>query len=48
MQTGPAVRQTLTATVTAVWYVLVYGGMALVMTAASSVTLICFRSRSGC
>ena len=25
MQTGPAVRQTLTATVTALWYVLVYG-----------------------
>src|SRR6516162_7703363 len=39
MQTGPAVRQTLTATVTAVWYVLVYGGMALVMTATEDAWL---------
>ncbi|HEY7302104.1 MAG TPA: ABC transporter ATP-binding protein [Xanthobacteraceae bacterium] len=39
MQTGPAVRQTLTATVTAVWYVLVYGGTALVMTAAADAWL---------
>jgi ATP-binding cassette, subfamily B, multidrug efflux pump len=35
MQTGPAVRQTLTATVTALWYVLVYGVTAIVMTAAA-------------
>jgi ATP-binding cassette subfamily B multidrug efflux pump len=34
MQTGPAVRQTLVASVTAVWYVLVYGVTAVVMTAA--------------
>ena len=34
MQTGPAVRQTLVTTVTAVWYVLVYGMTALIMTAA--------------
>src|ERR1700694_2714460 len=32
MQTGPAVRSTLVASVTAVWYVLVYGITALVMT----------------
>jgi ATP-binding cassette, subfamily B, multidrug efflux pump len=34
MQTGPAVRQTLVASVTALWYVLVYGITAIVMTAA--------------
>ena len=34
MQTGPAVRQTLVASVTAIWYVLVYGITAVVMTAA--------------
>jgi len=34
MQTGPAVRQTLVASVTALWYVLVYGVTAVVMTAA--------------
>jgi ATP-binding cassette, subfamily B, multidrug efflux pump len=34
MQTGPAVRQTLVASVTALWYVLVYGITAVVMTAA--------------
>src|SRR5437868_3130931 len=39
MQTGPSVRQTLTATVTAVWYVLVYGITALVMTAAADAWL---------
>ena len=33
MQTGPAVRQTLVSSVTAVWYVLVYGITAVVMTA---------------
>jgi ATP-binding cassette, subfamily B, multidrug efflux pump len=33
MQTGPAVRQTLVASVTALWYVLVYGITAIVMTA---------------
>jgi ATP-binding cassette subfamily B multidrug efflux pump len=35
MQTGPAVRSTLTASVTAVWYVLVYGVTALAMTASA-------------
>src|SRR5215470_11901390 len=35
MQTGPAVRQTLVASVTALWYVLVYGITALVMTASA-------------
>src|SRR2546430_6411124 len=39
MQTGPAVRQTLTATVTALWYVLVYGITAMVMTAAADAWL---------
>jgi ATP-binding cassette subfamily B multidrug efflux pump len=39
MQTGPAVRQTLVASVTAVWYVLVYGITAVVMTAAADVWL---------
>jgi ATP-binding cassette subfamily B multidrug efflux pump len=34
MQTGPAVRQTLVSSVTAVWYVLIYGITAVVMTAA--------------
>ncbi len=35
MQTGPAVRQTLVSSVTAVWYVLVYGITAVVMTASA-------------
>jgi ATP-binding cassette, subfamily B, multidrug efflux pump len=39
MQTGPAVRQTLISSVTAVWYVLVYGITALVMTAAADAWL---------
>jgi ATP-binding cassette subfamily B multidrug efflux pump len=39
MQTGPAVRQTLVSSVTAVWYVLVYGITALVMTAAADAWL---------
>src|SRR5438067_293030 len=39
MQTGPAVRQTLSASVTAVWYVLVYGITAFVMTAAADAWL---------
>ena len=39
MQTGPAVRQTLVAAVTALWYVLVYGITALVMTAAADAWL---------
>jgi ATP-binding cassette subfamily B multidrug efflux pump len=39
MQTGPAVRQTLSATVTALWYVLVYGTTALVMSASADAWL---------
>ena len=39
MQTGPAVRQTLISSVTAVWYVLVYGVTAIVMTAAADAWL---------
>src|ERR1700754_2680527 len=35
MQTGPAVRQTLVASVTALWYVLVYGITAVVLTASA-------------
>src|SRR5262244_1984586 len=39
MQTGPAVRQTLVASVTALWYVVVYGITAIVMTAAADAWL---------
>jgi len=39
MQTGPALRQTLVASVTALWYVLVYGITAIVMTAAADAWL---------
>src|SRR5271163_2633742 len=35
MQTAPSVRSTLTATITTVWYILVYGTSAIVMTAAA-------------
>jgi ATP-binding cassette subfamily B multidrug efflux pump len=35
MQTGPAVRSTLVASITAVWYILVYGVTAIAMTAAA-------------
>jgi ATP-binding cassette subfamily B multidrug efflux pump len=35
MQTGPSVRSTITATITTVWYILVYGISALVMAAAA-------------
>jgi ATP-binding cassette, subfamily B, multidrug efflux pump len=35
MQTGPSVRSTLTATITTVWYILVYGSSAIAMTAAA-------------
>ncbi|MGB6536028.1 MAG: ABC transporter ATP-binding protein [Xanthobacteraceae bacterium] len=33
MQTGPSVRSTLTATITTVWYIIVYGASAVVLTA---------------
>jgi ATP-binding cassette, subfamily B, multidrug efflux pump len=35
MQTGPSVRSTITATITTVWYIIVYGTSALVMAAAA-------------
>jgi ATP-binding cassette, subfamily B, multidrug efflux pump len=35
MQTGPSVRSTLTATITTVWYIMVYGTSAIVLTAAA-------------
>ena len=35
MQTGPALRETLVASVTAIWYVIVYGITALILTAAA-------------
>ena len=39
MQTGPAVRSTLTASVTALWYILVYGATAVAMTASADLWL---------
>ena len=35
MQTGPSVRSTLTATITTVWYITVYGTSAIALTAAA-------------
>src|SRR5499426_1016213 len=35
MQTGPALRESLVASVTAIWYVIVYGTAAVIMTAAA-------------
>jgi ATP-binding cassette, subfamily B, multidrug efflux pump len=35
MQTGPSVRATLTATITTVWYIMVYGASAIVLTASA-------------
>jgi ATP-binding cassette, subfamily B, multidrug efflux pump len=35
MQTGPSVRSTLTATITTVWYILVYGITAILLTASA-------------
>jgi len=35
MQTAPSVRSTLTATITTVWYILVYGASAIALTAAA-------------
>jgi ATP-binding cassette, subfamily B, multidrug efflux pump len=35
MQTGPSVRSTLTATITTVWYIIVYGVSAIALTAAA-------------
>jgi ATP-binding cassette subfamily B multidrug efflux pump len=39
MQTGPAVRSTLVASITAAWYILVYGTTAVIMTAAADAWL---------
>jgi len=41
MQTGPSVRSTLTATITTVWYILVYGASAIALTAAADRWLWC-------
>jgi ATP-binding cassette, subfamily B, multidrug efflux pump len=35
MQTGPSVRSTLTATITTLWYILVYGASAVALTATA-------------
>ena len=35
MQTGPSVRSTLTATITTLWYIIVYGASAVTLTAAA-------------
>jgi ATP-binding cassette subfamily B multidrug efflux pump len=35
MQTAPSVRSTLTATITTIWYILVYGASAIALTAAA-------------
>ncbi len=35
MQTGPSVRSTLTATITTVWYIIVYGSSAIALTATA-------------
>src|SRR6476659_11177827 len=35
MQTGPSIRETLTALLTAVWYILVYGTSALILLASA-------------
>ena len=35
MQTGPSVRSTLTATITTIWYITVYGASAIALTAAA-------------
>ena len=35
MQTAPSVRSTLTATISAVWYILVYGVSAIALTASA-------------
>src|ERR1700681_4108040 len=40
MQTGPAVRSTLTASVTALWYILAYGVTAIAMMAAADLWLM--------
>jgi ATP-binding cassette, subfamily B, multidrug efflux pump len=39
MQTGPSIRETLTALMTAVWYILVYGTSALILLASADAWL---------
>jgi ATP-binding cassette, subfamily B, multidrug efflux pump len=39
MQTGPSVRSTLTATITTVWYICVYGSSAIALTASADLWL---------
>ena len=39
MQTGPSVRSTLTATITTLWYIVVYGASAIALTAHADVWL---------
>jgi ATP-binding cassette subfamily B multidrug efflux pump len=39
MQTGPALRESLVTSVTAIWYVIVYGTTAVIMTAAADAWL---------
>jgi ATP-binding cassette, subfamily B, multidrug efflux pump len=39
MQTGPSVRSTLTATITTVWYIMVYGASAVALTARADLWL---------
>ncbi len=39
MQTGPSVRSTLTATITTVWYIMVYGVSAIALTARADLWL---------
>jgi len=39
MQTGPALRESLVSSVTAVWYIVVYGTTAVIMTAAADAWL---------
>ncbi len=39
MQTGPALRESMVAAVTAVWYIIVYGATAIVLTASAAAWL---------
>ena len=45
MQTGPAIRETLVALITSVWYILVYGTSALILLSSAD---RCWRCRSCC
>jgi len=39
MQTGPAIRETLVAMLTGVWYIMVYGTTALILLASADPVL---------